>query len=1371
MHKYSRFKKFKLLVVVFIIGLFFVVSENLYNKEVGSKYFKNYSYKEYDHQPQNWGIAKGKNGMIYAANNGGVLIFDGISWQVIGIPGYAPARSLAIDETGTVYIGGKGEIGYLAPSSNGAMKYVSLVNHLNSDQKKFSNVWRTYATKEGVYFCPSEMLIRWHPKRKQIKVWKPQHRFFYSFSIKGRLLIHQEKIGVMHMVKDSLEILIGDKIFTEPKERVFMIVPYADDRDTLLIGTRLKGFFLYDGITVKPFSTGVEEYLNKSMGYHGIRLSSGDFSLATRFGGLVIMDSLGGLKYIFDKNSGLQDSDVKYVFQENQGNLWLCLDKGISKIEYASPFFIYDNRAGLPGIVLAVSWHHKDLYVGTTKGLYMLRSNSNTFQPVSNISGSCWSLLSVGDSILAATSRGVFQVKKNIKRRVIEELSFVLLPSQKSPGRIWCGTKGGLRTLSLENNQWIEERKYEIIKQEIRFIAEDKNGHLWLSASAGGVIELDPTVASNRRQPEISRYNAAHGLPTGRVYASMAAGHVMFATKKGIFRFNEDKGSFIPDETLGAEFTGGENSKYIFLIAEDKNKNVWLHSEGRNYQAIPMQGEPFSIYSTPFKRIPLIQVNSIYPDPDGRSTWFASFDGLIRYDTTKKKNYQQNFQTIIRMVNTNERMIFSGNKIKAGASETLPKILEYEERSFLHFEFSAPFFEAEHKTVYQSKLEGHEKDWSAWSKESKRNYTNLDSGIYTFRVRAKNIYGKIGDEDLFQFKIQLPWHKTWWAYLAYALTLSLFFYLIAKWRRSIRLEKEKLSLEQIVVERTSEIKEKNRQLKEQAQKLQEMDKMKTRFFTNISHEFRTPLTLIMTPLEHMLREKRNKKQKKDLQVMLRNSKRLHTLINQLLELARIDGGKTLLQAGPQDLVSFIRGIVSEFSMQASSNQLELEFHSRQESLILYFEPERMEEIIVNLLINALKFTPAGGKITVSISIHDPAGEERFGPEFVDISVRDTGIGIPEDQLPHIFDRFYQVDDSFNREQEHKGTGIGLALVRELVALHHGKMNVHSTKGKGTTFVIQLPLGSDHLKPQEIVDTAGRQFPIFPEGDIAQEEEDTGSHETDTGKNDDEGTDEHGKNVILVVEDQAEVRSYIKESLEPFYDVKEAVDGGDGIKKAKEIIPDLIVTDIMMPKVDGYLLCKTLKKNIETSHIPIIVLTAKAEERSIIRGLKTGVDDYITKPHNTKILLNRIKNLIDLRSHLQHKIQQQMLLKPAEIPVTSLDQRFLEDLQRVIEENLSDELFNVEQLRKKLHMSKSSLYRKILALTGEKPRDFIKSHRLKRASQLLRDNYGNVNEVAFEVGFSNTSYFIKCFKEKHDLSPFDYKEEYQRKKNGIKDKEE
>jgi signal transduction histidine kinase/DNA-binding response OmpR family regulator len=1388
-----------LLLIIFVL-LFepgFVSSGDtvLDGQKIGLNYITNYSTGLH---PQNWSITQDKRGIIYVANNAAVLEFDGVSRRKIKIPNWT-VRSLTVDENGTVYVGGISDFGYLAPDSKGSLQYVSLVDHIDERQKKFSAVLRVNAAGAGIYFRTYKYLFRRDTKTGSISVWETEDRFNASFICRETLFIHRREAGLLQMNGNYLQMAPRGEIFAGLK--IYMMIPYDENR--ILIGTRSKGFYLYNKRTGEsiPFPTEVDDYLKKNELYHGIKLhfSPGEFALATQQGGLVIIDSRGKLKKIFNKSSGLQDNRVNYAFEDSRGNLWLALSKGISKIEYASPFSIYDDkRTNLPGAVLSVCRHGpgNDIYAGTTHGLFRLTARGNCrFSRVPGITGNCSYLLSYRKSLLAATSLGVFQVdtKRNTVHKVITGCSYVLVPSKKNRDRLWLGTQERLISLhpvieNIDGCLWQEESKFKNIAPVIRTIVEDRQGNLWIGTRTNGVIKIDFPVKGQITHPVVTRYNRSHGLTGDEVRVFHAAGHVLFAAGKKLLRFDGENRTFIPDPTLGPEFSDGTRS--VFRLIEDRNKIIWLQSEFYNFRALPRPGNTFLLDGKPFLRIPKVQVNDIYCEPGADFTWFASNDGLVCCDTRIKKKYGYEFPTLIRNIKSGKDVtVFGGYKVSGEPEQQAPRF-PYGDRN-LSFEFAAPAFENEKAVRYSYYLEGYDKGWSAWAAEPRKDYTNLDSGLYAFRVRGKDVFENISGEDVFRFRILPPWYGTWWAIMGYLAAVFLLMFLIIRWR-SGKLVREKQRLEGIVRERTNEIAEKNTrlqsqtlQLEEQAERLKEMDKMKSLFFANISHEFRTPLTLIMGPIEQMLSKSNEKEQRRQLTMMQRNSRRLLSLINQLLDLSKLDSGKLKLHVGAYNIVDFLKGITAAFDSALQEKQIDLKFIAPEEDITMYFDAGKMEQLIGNLLSNAFKFTPTGGVITLSVTKLTPeypllaAAGKKSGP-VLKISIRDTGIGIPADRLSYIFDRFYQVENDEQREQNHIGTGIGLALTKELLALHHGTIDVHSSEEEpgGTEFILRFPLGKEHWQPGEIVELPGEAagYEISPQftelysgvkskktpGDreaVAEDSAALGIEPDPTGKNAETGDESapNKKEIILIVDDNAGMREYIRGPFEPHYTVVEAEDGLQGIEKAHEIIPDLIISDVMMPGADGFELCRKLKKDVNTSHIPIILLTAKAGEESTIRGLETGADDYITKPFSTRLLSVRIRNLIDLRSRFQEKMQRRMKLQPAEISVSSVDETFLEELQGLIEKNLGDEEFNVDRLAKKLYMSRSNLYRKIQALTGETPVEFIRSYRLKRAAQLLQAGFGNVTEVAFAVGFSNTSYFSKCFKKKFHSLPSDYHE--------------
>jgi len=1354
------------------------IQGNCSHKYIRNQYCENFSGI--------WGhaILQDKRGIIYIGGNDGLWQFDGISRRLIPIPNHY-VLSIVCDAKGNIYIGGKNEIGYIAPDSKGVLQFKSLVRYLKKNHKHF-DVLRTHATEEGIYFNTGNFLFRWNTNLKKIKVWKPSRKFLLSFTCGKKLFIQDSGIGIKKIQNNTLQLIQGKKKFAE--EKVIFMTTY---NSKILIGTRKNRLYLYDDTQSTPFSIQAKKFLEKKGLSHAIQLSDGDLAIATFLGGLVIIDAQGSIKQTFNKSYGLLDNLIKQIFQDIQGNLWLIQEMGISKIEYSSSISIYDDRSDLSGKVLTVTRHHNKLYAGTESGLYFL-SPGGKFQPVPGISAACHSLLSFDEFLLAATNTGVLQVGKKYIAKIINTPAHLLVKSQNKH-IAWVGTPQGLFILYKENHRWTKKHLLKTFLEYIYNIVEDRKGNLWILGNwvkhrngnilkKKEVIKIHLPIDQNMINTEGIHYDSSHGLPSMNVQIFEAGGHLIFSTDKGIYRINEKNGIFIPDHKFENELLSIINKKVIHHLVEDKNQNVWF---GFNANRL-IQGKIQSdgalvirpiIYSL---RFPTANVNQIYPEPSGNILWIARDDGLIRYNIETKMKNLPGFSTLIRKVLASGNLIFGGNPVpgeKNSESKQSCTRIPYKKRS-LSFEFSTPFFLNETMTTYRSLLEGYDDDWTNWNRETKREYSNLKPGLYRFYVQAKNVYGQLGHKDVFQFRILQPWYRTWWAIFAYGLMISIFTYLVIKWQRALKLEKEKQKLEQIVKERTIEIKRKNQQLIEQSEKLKEIDQQKSRFFANISHEFRTPLTLIMGPLQQMLSpgNAKDKNIQKPLKLMLQNSRRLLSLINQLLELAKFESDKVHLRISQQNIVRFVKGIASSFEPATAQNKLELIFHCEEENIPFYFDPEKLEKVIFNLLSNAVKFTPTGGKITIAVSRKNTK-ETNFPLGWLEISICDTGPGIPRNQLPHIFDRFYQSDITW--AHHHEGSGIGLAIAKELVELHQGKICVNSSVGKNskTEFLIRLPTGNDHIKPGEIV--APREIPLrqMPHNNssaiskIAKDiNELSGTKETllespsETANRDRKDTKQmrgksthlkSSKNIILIVEDNIDFREFIRGALETLYMVIEAENGREGIYKAQEIIPDLIICDIMMPGPDGYELCREIKNNIKTSHIPIILLTAKASEKSIIRGLERGADDYITKPFNSRILLARIKNLIDLRCQLQLTRRQQIAIQPINIPISSMDEIFFKELQEMIEKNLSDSKFNVEQLAKKLFMSRPTLYRKIIALTGESPNQFIRSYRLKRAAQLLKANFGNVTEVALEVGFTNIGYFSQCFKEKFHLSPSVY----------------
>jgi DNA-binding response OmpR family regulator/two-component sensor histidine kinase len=491
-------------------------------------------------------------------------------------------------------------------------------------------------------------------------------------------------------------------------------------------------------------------------------------------------------------------------------------------------------------------------------------------------------------------------------------------------------------------------------------------------------------------------------------------------------------------------------------------------------------------------------------------------------------------------------------------------------------------------------------------------------------------------------------------------------------------------------------------------------------------------------------------------MMHRNARRLQQLINHLLDLSKLEAGSMKLNLQPADLMAFLKAMVFSFTSHAETKDIQYHFKYPKEHPLVYFDADKLEKIITNLLSNAFKFTKPGGRITVTASIETydkkslPDIFSSMAPlstaRMLELKVQDSGVGIPQDQLDRIFDRFYQADNSQTREQE--GTGIGLSLVRELVEVYSGEIKVESAPGHGSCFTVCLPLLLADFEEIAINGPAlnkdqKRENPLIDTGETVQ------LPDSATANDDTEAP------LVLIIEDNADVRYFIRENLQPFYRIIEAADGKEGFNKAVQSIPDLILTDIMMPKMNGVDLCRKLKKDEKTAHIPVVLLTAKASGEDKKEGLESGADDYLLKPFEASELLVRIQNLIESRRKLREHFSRKITLQPSSIAISSVDEQFLQRCMQIIETHMSDASFGVEAFSREVAMSRMQLFRKLKALTNHSPGDFLRIMRLKRAADLLSHGAGSIAEVAFLVGFNEPSYFTKCFQKEYGQTPSDF----------------
>jgi signal transduction histidine kinase/DNA-binding response OmpR family regulator len=681
--------------------------------------------------------------------------------------------------------------------------------------------------------------------------------------------------------------------------------------------------------------------------------------------------------------------------------------------------------------------------------------------------------------------------------------------------------------------------------------------------------------------------------------------------------------------------------------------------------------------------------------------------------------------TGFRRGNRYESVRDSGSVLNTTISEADTLVLSYRD-AVLTFEYAALEFSSPAKNRYAYRMLGFNDEWFESGSVRAATYTNLPPGRYTFQVRASNndgVWNEVGTS--LALVILPPWWRTWWAYALYSVLGLMALYGARRYEMNRLRLKNRLEVERV-----------------EGEQLRELDRARSRLFANVSHEFRTPLTLTMGPLDDLragLHGPLSPAAVEQVELARRNAGRVLDLINEILELARAESGRITLRARPIDLGAFVTSVAHTFLPLAERKAIAYEIQVPDESVSVYADPEHLERALSNLLSNAFKFTPNGGAVRVSV-VADVASAR--------IILRDSGPGIPASDLPRIFDRFHRAESTASQP----GTGIGLALARELVVLHGGSLTVESEQGFGSTFTLSLRKGHDHLTAEQVVDDGEltawtpRAMLLTPHPLAPTDEPDDGDQTT-----------------ILVVEDNAEVRAYVRQHLVPSYRVLEASNGAEGLEIARSRLPDLVLSDIMMPEMDGYALCRALRSSPETDFLPIILLTARAEAEDRLAGLEEQADDYLTKPFDVRELLARIGNVIAMRSRLRERFAgARLAVHAARVDVEPADQRFIDQVRGAIETHLGDDSFSVERLAGEVGQSRANLHRRLRDVVGESPSDLIRRMRLERAAQLLESGAGSVAEVAYAVGFKSVAHFSNAFKEQHGVRPSEVRREESRR---------
>lgn len=1044
---------------------------------------------------------------------------------------------------------------------------------------------------------------------------------------------------------------------------------------------------------------------------------------------------------------GLTNDAIYDILVDQAGILWVATIEGLDKLDpRRKPFGLYRHDPANPGslstnqITAICEDQAGTVWVGTKGGgLNALNKTTGQFTHYRHDAQDATSLRSdeVGavledrnDALWVGNGQVLSRLdRKSGKFRHFPLIHPFLLNPVSSPifticqvrdGTFWLGTSNGIinfdpGTAKSVHYPYDPDHPERISDWWALAILEDSKGNLWIGPGSQALTRFD------RKTGTFTQYKTHQHSP-GSIPSHTVSS--IYEDSKGNLWFGTGEGGLCRFDHATETFTTyskkqGLAGNAVFSILEDNEGNLWLGTNN-GLSRFSSDNQTFTNYTADdglqsnfFAAI--YTEGAAFKGKDG-TLYFGGNSGLNAFKPVAIRS-----NTYVPPVVITRFTLF--DKPMPGKHEAREVELDYDE-NFFSIEFAALNYTSSHKNRYVYQLEGVDKDWVYSGSRRQASYTDIGYGRYVFRVKGSNNDNIWNDKPTtFTIIIRPPFWKTWWAYIGYA-ALFLAGLLLAR-REVVRQERLKANLKVKQVE---------------SAKLRELDTMKSHFFANISHEFRTPLALIQGSVEKLKMQHPLPQAQAGFKLIERNTRRLLELINQLLDLSRLEAGKLALHLEPGELHGFLTVLAASFTSLYQSKQITYQYQLPDDPVYVLFDRDKLEKILTNLLANAFKFTPPHGKVRFTGRIQEK--DETHCS--LQVTLQDTGVGIPEKQLSRIFDRFHQVDPSATRSYE--GTGIGLALVKELVDLHGGRIDVESREGIGTTFSLLLPFQLTAAPPG---DPEGQEKDLTPPA-AAHLPELESSEPCPTSNPVAETAIQ-----ILVVEDNTELRCFISEQLSQHYRVSEAQNGLQGYRQALETGPDLVISDVMMPEMDGVALCEKLKTDERTSHIPIILLTAKADLESKLEGLQTGADDYLTKPFKLEELQVRIHNLLENRRKLRERFSRQITLNPKEITVTSTDERFLQKALSVVEAHMANAEFDVETFSKEIGMSRAQLHRKLTALSGLSANEFIRSLRLKRAASLLLQHQGNVSEVAYQVGYSSLNYFTKCFRDFHGQTPTEY----------------
>lgn len=1148
-----------------------------------------------------------------------------------------------------------------------------------------------------------------------------------------------------------------------------------DRLGNLWLGTEDNGLYLFDPLHGSFTSFVHADKDSGSLGNNMIKSlladKKGNLWAGTINGGLNLFNpSKNSFFHYHDEpgnDASLSQRTISALFEDNQGNLWVgthrgginCYSPGVEKFNLYRQE-LYGNSISYSDVKAFCEDNSGNIWIGTDGGgLNLYLRDSRTFvhykynpfndktlganavlHVMQDRKGNVWVSTWGGGLNLMDKRTGTFtRFQHNPNDSNSISSNFVQKVFEDYKGDLWVATYyGGLNLFNPATGKFTRliydpSNQTSVTGNNMVSICEDKESNIWIGTDDGGLNCYNQTTR------HFSHYfNNEERMPDLRVIFCDSKGRI-WVGQKGLYLFDAARNTF----SLYTD-KAGLSTEFIKGITEDEQGNCWIATSNGLTRYNPETGS-FKKYNTGDGLQGLEFEANAYLKTRNGEMYFGGVNGFnCFYPANIKTNkfippvYITGLQVFNKKVNAGENK----SPLQYDISVTKEITLSYRQATF-SFNYAALDYTAPENNQYAYKMEGLDKDWNYVGKETKANYTNLAPGTYTFHVKASNNDGAWNEEGAaIKIIITPPFWKAGWF-------ITLLFILAAAGLYWFYKFKTKLKLKEL-----------------EEQQKEEMHQVQLQFFTNISHEFRTPLSLIVGPLEKLMKEDGHQAFRHYYTIMHRNAHRLLSLITELMDFRKIESGSLHLSVTKGNLNFFLEEIVEEFMDWAMQKEITFTLHNAVSLPGTWFDRQVIEKIVLNLLHNSFKYTKNGGAISVellhSLNEFTPSFKNELilkndfrGKVYAYIRVADTGIGISKESLQHLFERYYRITES------HLGSGVGLAFVKSLAKLHKGDVYVYSERDKGTEIIIGIPVDENDYKKEEIKQSGHAQGGVRLESLSSQPEHQLDiTHETMAVSNEFH-TDQAASKLILLVEDNEELRQFLKDHLSPYYKIAEAADGHEGLAKAKETFPNLIISDVIMPGMNGIELCKALKEDIETSHIPLIMLTAKSAVRSQVEGLGSGADYYFAKPLNLDLLLLTIRNLFNQGARLKEHFSREYHIEAMDLVHSEKDKDFMNHVLQIIDSQLVNPEFDIEHLCTQMGMSRTKLYQKIKSISGQSIGDFVRTIRLKKAVQIMTHEDVSLTEVMYRIGIQTQSYFTKAFKKEFGKTPSQFMQEVKR----------